>query len=1139
MTKSLLKNTFREIKNSKARFISIMAIIALGVGFFAGIKATVPSMYNLAESYYNEQNLMDYRLVSTVGFDEDDIKAVEKTEGVSFVMPSYFSDAQLSAESGGNVVRLIAVPKKYNGNAELNSLVLKEGRMPKKPNEILVEHDSMSGTRYKIGDKITLSKKAGDSDLTEQLNCLEYTVVGLVNSPLYISYERGTTNIGNGKISEYMYIGQDCFKAERYTELYVKADFSEKYSAFSNDYEKNSETFAKTLEKTANAQCEVFNKDVIEKSKDELEDTKNEYSDKKSKAEKQLDDAKDKINESKKEFDEKISAAQNELDSAKTQIESGRNELESSKNEYYSKIAYAENEISKQETQLKNAENEYNKSKSDFDSQITSAQNEINNGKAEYETAYNEFKNTQEPQLLAGIEQAQLAVDSLKAAIAVETNPDVQSILNAQFEQAQQTLDNISLKYSQAISQFEETESTLNSAQAELDLKKSEVQQQLDLTLAQIENGKDALKNGKSELETQKRDGYNKLAEAENSLNSAQSQYDNGLKELETQKTDGQQKLDDAQKEYDKEKSKADKKFAEAEEEINNAQEKLDKISSPEWYVFTRDDNPGYSSFSQNAGRLDAVASVFPVFFLLVAVLVCVTTMTRLIEEKRTEIATFKALGYSNISIVAKFVIYALIAAIIGSVIGTVIGVCTLPFIIFNAYKIMYYIGDISLVLNVASIVLGITAAVLCTTVISVVVCMRSLSHKPAEAMRPKAPKPGKRILLEYITPLWNRFSFTAKLTARNLFRYKSRLCMTVIGVAGCTALIVAAFGLLNSFDPLTKDQFETIYKYDAVIVPKESGTQEELDYLVSEVENKENVSNFMLTSQEDATVEFNGKIKNESTYLTVVQSPDELGSIISLHTRTGNEELALTDNGVLINEKLSEEFGIKTGDTIKVSGEFGENEATVCGIFEQYLQNYIYMTPTLYNTLYGKNPSYNILDVKLKDNSQTAQESFSSEILKDDRVAAVSFIASSLEEFKNMLNSLNLVVLVMIICAAALAFVVLYNLTNINIAERVREIATFKVLGFNNKETSSFIYKENIVLTLLGIIFGLVLGIFLTSFIVHTVEIDNIMFGRVIYPTTYIFAAGFTMLFSLIVNAVMSFKIKDVNMVESLKSVE
>ena len=342
--------------------------------------------------------------------------------------------------------------------------------------------------------------------------------------------------------------------------------------------------------------------------------------------------------------------------------------------------------------------------------------------------------------------------------------------------------------------QFEESKAKLDSAQSELDAKKAEGQAQLDSALAQIQSGRTALENGKSELETQKNEGYNKLTEARNSLDSAQSQYDDGVKELEKQKTESQQKLDDAQSEYDKEKSKADEKFAEAEEEINDAQKEIDKLSAPEWYVFTRNDNPGYSTFSQNADRLDAVASVFPVFFLLVAVLVCVTTMTRLIEEKRTEIGTLKALGYSNISIITKFVIYSLIAAILGSIIGTVLGVCSLPFIIYNAYKIMFYIGDITLVLNVPSVVLGIAAAVLCTTVVSIIVCMRSLSHKPAETMRPKAPKPGKRILLEYITPLWKRFSFTAKLTARNLFRYKSRLCMTVIGVAGCTALIVAAF---------------------------------------------------------------------------------------------------------------------------------------------------------------------------------------------------------------------------------------------------------------------------------------------------------------------------------------------------------
>ena len=1139
MTKSLLKNTFREIKNTKARFISIMAIIALGVGFFAGIKATVPSMYNLAENYYQEQNLMDYRLVSTVGFDEDDIKAVEQTEGVSSVMPSYFCDAQITAENGGDVVRLIAVPEKYGDNSVLNTLVLKEGRLPEKPDEILVEHYSISGTRYKIGDKITFSKEAGDKDLTEQLECLEYTVVGTADSPLYISYQRGTTSIGNGKISEYMYVDKDSFNTERYTELYVKADFSENCSAFSDDYEENSENLAKTLETTANAQCEVFDRDVIQKAKNELDDAKAEYNDEKTKAEKQLSDAKDKIDSSQKEFDEKIADAQAELDSAKAQIESGKSELETSKNEYYTKISSAEDEISKQETQLENAQTEYDKSKADFDTQILSAQNEIDNGRAEYKTAYNEFKNTQEPQLLAGIEQAQTAVDSLKSAIAVETNPDVLAVLNSQLEQAQQTLDNLISQYSQAILQFEESKAKLDSAQTELDSKKTEGQAQLDSALAQIESGRTALENGKAELETQKTEGYNKLVEAQNSLDTAQSQYDEGVKELEKQKTEGQQKLDDAQDEYDKEKSKADKKFAEAEDEINDTQKELDKLSTPEWYVFTRDDNPGYSSFSLNADRLDAVASVFPVFFLLVAVLVCVTTMTRLIEEKRTEIGTLKALGYSNISIVTKFVIYALIAAILGSIVGTVLGVCSLPFIIYNAYKIMFYIGDITLVLNIPSVVLGIAAAVLCTTVVSVVVCMRSLSQKPAEAMRPKAPKPGKRILLEYITPLWKRFSFTAKLTARNLFRYKSRLCMTVIGVAGCTALIVAAFGLLNSFDPLTKDQFETIYKYDAVIVPKESGNEKELSYLISDVESRENVSKFMLASQQEATVEFNGQVKDESTYLTVAQNPDELDSIISFHTRKGKEELTLTDDGVLINEKLSEEFGIKVGDIIRISGEFGESEAKVCGIFEQYLHNYIYMTPTLYNSLYGKTLSYNMLDVKLDDNSQTAQENFSSEVLKDDRIAAVSFIATSLKEFENMLNSLNLVVLVMITCAAALAFVVLYNLTNINIAERVREIATFKVLGFNNRETSSFIYKENIVLTLLGIAVGLVLGIFLTSFIVQTVEVDNVMFGREIYPTSFIYAAGFTMLFSLIVNAVMRFKIKAVNMVESLKSVE
>lgn len=1139
MTKSLLKNTFREIKNSKARFISIMAIIALGVGFFAGIKATIPSMYNLAENYYSEQNLMNYRLVSTVGFDKDDVKAVEQIKGVSAVMPSYFCDILTASDNGGDAVRLISVPKAYKDKSEMNTLVLKEGRFPEKPNEILAENDSFALNKRKIGDKITFSKEANNTDLTKQLNNFEYTVVGTVNSPLYISYQRGNTNIGSGKIAEYMYVPSESFNSERYTELYVKADFSDSCSAFSDEYKTKSEKLAKTLEATAAAQCEIFDKDVIQKAETDLADAKTEYNGEKDKAYKQLDDAKTELDNSQAEFDEKISQAQSELDSAKSELENGFAELETSKNEYYSKISSAEDEISENETKLKDARKKYEQSKTDFYLQISQAQGEIDSGRAEYETAYSEFKTTQEPLLLAGISLAQTAVDNLNAAISAETDAEILAGLRAQLEQAQSALDGLNLQYGEATAEFEASKSKLDDAQTELDEKKNYGQAELDAALSEIESGEKELENGKKELEAQKADGLNKLTSAENSLNSAQIQYEDGVKELENKKNDGRQKLDDARKKYNSEKTKADEKFADAEAEINKAEKEVKKLSKPEWYVFTRDDNPGYPTFSQNADRLNAVASVFPVFFLLVAVLVCVTAMTRLIEEKRTETATLKALGYGNMSIVAKFVIYSLTAAVIGNVFGVILGVSTLPFIIYNAYKILFFIGDIKLVLHVPSVVLGIAAAVVCSSAVSVVVCLRSLHRKPAEGMRPKAPKPGKRILLEYITPLWKRLGFTAKLTARNLFRYKSRLCMTVIGVAGCTALIVAAFGLLNSFDPLTKDQFETIYTYDAVVVPKNGRTEKQLDYLTSAVKNNKNSGEYMLSLQEDATVEFNGRVKDENTYLTVMQRPEKLDSIISLHTRKGKNKLQLTDSGVLINEKLAEEFGIKTGDKIKLSSESGEAEATVNGVFEQYLHNYVYMTPTLYESLYGAEPVYNMLDVKLKNNSKQLQESFSAELLKDDRIAAVSFVSSSLKDFKNMFDSLNLVVFVMIACAAALAFVVLYTLTNINIAERVREIATFKVLGFNNKETASFIYKENIILTILGIAVGLVLGILLTGFIVQTVEVDNIMFGRDIYPSSFLLAAGFTMLFSLLVNAVMSFKIKAVNMVESLKSVE
>ena len=1060
MTKALLRNTFREIANTKARFISIMAIIALGVGFFAGIKATSPSMYRLAETYYRDSRLMDFRLVSTTGFAEEDIKAVEALEGVKSVMPSYFCDVMTDADDGGDVVRIIAVPKAYDGNEKLNLLNVTDGRAPRKSGEIVTESVAFANIRHKIGMKISLNPVAGDNKLSDILNTTEFTVVGKAESPLYISYQRGTTTIGDGKIDEYMYVSAEDYKVPQYTELYVKAEFSDKVSAFSDDYEKKSDEMKQALESLSREREKAFTAEVIPNAHKRLGEARAEYNEKKAEAEGKLGDALKKINEGKAEYNSKIGEAEKSLEAAREQIESGEAALASGEEEYASAIASAEEMLADGKAQLDSAEQQFNESKAAFQEQLE---------------------------------------ESRKAAAGddlAKTQTDVMDAIGS---------------------------AQLGSAQSK------------------IYSGSAQLAVGESELAVQRLNGQQKLSAAGSQLSAARQKYESGVVQLQEKKQSGKKELDAARAEYEKAKAEADEKLAEGLKEIEKNEKALNDFSDSEskWYVFTRSDNPGYATYSLNADRLDAVASVFPLFFLLVAVLVCVTTMTRLIEEKRTEIATLKALGYGNTSIILKYVIYSLIAAVAGSAVGIAAGLATLPHIIYDAYKIMFYIGDITLVPHVPSIVLGIAAAVACTSVVSIIVCLKSLKIKPARGMRPKAPKAGKRIILEHITPLWKHMGFTAKLTARNLFRYKVRLCMTVIGVAGCTALIVAAFGLLNSFEPLTHEQFGSIFKYDAAVIPKSSGSSDDLKYIKELAESTDTVSASMLALQEEAVVEFNGHKTTESTYLSVMEDPDSFDEIISLHTRKDKTPLKLNDDTVMINEKLASDFGFSAGDVISVTSDSGTAEIKVGGIYEQYIYNYVFMTPNCYKKLFDRDLSFNIYQVRLSDKSDATGEKFSSAMLADSRVVAVAFMDQNVDDFRNMLNSLDMVVVVMIVCAAALAFVVLYNLTNINLAERQREIATFKVLGFYNRETSRFIYIENIILTFLGILVGLGLGVLLTGFIIRTVEVDNVMFGRDIYFTTYLYAAGLTMLFSLIVNVLMTFKIKSVNMVESLKSVE
>ena len=917
---SVLKNIFREIWGTKARFLSILAIIGLGVGFFVGVKAAGPSMINTLVNYAGEQNMMDFRLMSSVGFDDDDVSELEKTQGVAELQKGYFTDAVMSDGSKKSVVRIHSLGE----NDRMNVPLLAEGRLPKHSGEIVVE-DASYANPIEIGSKITLEKTVMSRTSGEEeeipLKCSEFTVVGKVKSPLYISFQKGKTTVGNGTISYYMMILPQDFTSERYSELYLVSDYTKGGGdPYSEEYAQEIDLLKERLEKACDSRLDVFNTNEIEPKRQELRD--------------------------------------------------GRDELDRA--------------IKKTNGELYNAKKKISASQKQFEQLVLPSGN--------------------------------------KTAIA-------------------------------------------------------QTKAQLDIALEQY--------------------------------------YDNA--------------------------EKAEAKFAEEKQKLLDAQNELEQFDKLKAFVTTRDDSPGYSEFQDNAGRVDAVATVFPVFFLLVAILVCVTTMTRMVEERRTEIGTFKALGYSNGTIISKYVIYSTAAGIIGCVVGCALGCAALPRIIFNAYAMMYHIKPIDAVVPWGYIAGGFVVAVLCTAIVSWLTCRRELKRSPASLMRPKTPKAGKRNLLERIGFIWNRLKFTSKVTARNLFRYKARFFMTVIGVAGCTALILAAFGLMDAIGSIVDKQFGEINGYNLSIVFADSRTGADADGYIDGLKSRYSIEKSMPVYQNEITVYDNRSDKTYGdTYLVVPSEPPKLRGIIDLHSRQTGRGIELEDGGCVMSEKLANSMKLSVGDEFKIK-DINDNIITLklSAICENYLYNYVYITPQYYNECFGESVKYNMVHTIFNYTTQEEQDGLAKTLLEDSEIVAVNYTDSGVENFRKMLSTLNMVVYVLIISAGALAFVVLYNLTNINIAERAREIATIKVLGFYNGEVGGYIYRENVILTVIGALSGLVLGIFLTGFIIQTVEVDIVMFGRDIMPQSFLYALGLTFLFALIVNFFMYFKMKKIDMVESLKSIE
>lgn len=913
MEKSLLKDSIRQIKNTLKRFLSIVAIVLLGVGFFAGITATSPDMKDTVDKYFDDENVMDIEIISTLGLTDEDIEALKQVEGTKDVVGTYSIDATFSNGKKEYVVKIESMPN------EINNVILQEGNLPQNANECVVESSLLTWTGYKIGDYITLNPQkvesstslvdigiSGDDEQTNGSNMgnnktaendnnlkenqsdetnnnlneensyedstvknKRVKIVGTVQSPLYISRSRGSSKLGSGSVNYYMYMPKENFNMDVYTIAYISVDGAKDLKTYSDEY-----------------------KDKVKGVIDNIEDISDE----------------------------------------------------------------------------------------------------------------------------------------------------------------------------------------------------------------------------------RKQARYNCI------VNNAQS------------------KLDDAQKEYDEQKQKAEDELQDAQEKLNDAKTQIAKIEKPTWYILDRNSNYGYAEYIQDTDRIGNLAKVFPIVFFLVAALISLTSMSRMIEEQRVQIGTLKALGYNKIQISFKYIIYAFLATIIGGIAGMIIGFKLLPAIITMMYGMMYTLPKAECVIRMDIGMLGLGFALICTLGATIYTCVKELKEKPAELMLPKAPKPGKRIMLEKITFIWKRLKFTNKVTARNVFRYKKKMLMTVIGVAGCTSLIIAGFGIRNAIGNMIPNQYGEIFKYDGTIEFKDDVTKTQIQEENEKVKSLDKIEDTLPSYMK--TVEITSIQNSQTINLVVPEQTDRLNEFIGLRSRKHKKETyTLDDESVIISEKIANLLKIKVGDTITIKNTDDiEKDVKVGAITENYIYHFMYMSSNLYNKLYGENTyKPNTLLIKeVEGTTEDDEETAGKTILKDDTVVAgVSFLSRTKDIFADVMDKMQLVVYILIISAGLLAFAVLYNLSNVNISERIRELATIKVLGFYDKEVFNYITKETRILTVLGIFLGLFGGYFLSMFAVKTCELDMIMFNYDIGKMCFIYGIAITIIFAEIVNLAVNRTLKKISMTESLKSVD
>lgn len=1138
MKRALLKDSLKQIVKTNKRFISILLMAFMGVGFFAGVRATSPDMKQTLDKYLDNKNMYDINLVSTLGLTEDDINEISQIDGTEKVVGIYSEDVFVKFEDEETVVKCISYED------EINNLQILEGNLPQNIDECVVEYNMNIGKGVKIGDYIEIRENLEDDEEPSFINT-KLKVVGIVRSPIYMSRDRGTTTLGSGKVSYFIYGNKNNINSDIYTEIDIAVSGSKEINTLTEDYEKLVETVEDKLNEIKPKREKFRSDEIILEANTKLEDSQKEFDEEKANAEKKIADAEKEIADGKKE----IKKNEQKIKDAEKELQDGRNTA-------ITEFANAKAQISASETKLAEARTAATDGKAYLEAKKNEAQQGIAQINAGIETINTTQSDLEQNKALAesvllNINKIDSTLNQLnemlkqdEEALKNATTDEEKANLIQMIEYIKSQIESLNAQKQELLSYGIDQEklNKINTGILECQTKKAELEKQIQLINSEIAKGENEIAvaqnqiaSGYEQLESSKAELAKKRNETNQKFIDAEKEIADGKKKIE----EGKKELADGEKELIEKKEEFNTKIADAERKLIDAREKVNDIENAKWYIWNRYDNAGFNSYSQDCDNIEKLGNVFPIVFFIIATLISLTTMTRMVEEERVQIGTLKALGYNKFQIMSKYIIYSLVASIIGGFLGAIFGLKFFPYVIITMYQMMYDITDIVIEINKYYMFLGIGLITACIVGATIYTANKELQSTPAEMMRPKSPKPGKRVLLEKIPFIWSKLSFTQKVTVRNMFRYKKKFLMTVVGICGCTALIVAGFGLKDSISGIMDFQYVDIYDYDMMIGLKSTLTNEEKETLIKDLENKDKIEKCIVTYMFAENVKHDN-YKQESQIM-VIKDTQTIDEIIKLKSLKTEEKLELNENEVIITDKLSQLLNVKVGDEIKIENQDEEEVSVkISGITEHYISHYVYMTDNLYKKLYGEDVKTNVLFTKYVEFlDEESEKALSKELLLNSKIASITLTSYLITTMDETLSAMNFVVYVLIISAGLLAFIVLYNLSNINISERIRELATIKVLGFYDKEVYDYVTREIVLLTIIGIIFGLVFGYILNSFILGTCEIGILRFKKTVLPQSYIIASVITIIFTTIINFITYFTLKKVDMIESLKSVE